>query len=44
MNFESTEHRDYYIHEDPVHKKFKEMAGKVLAKSQVVDFTDGLFN
>ena len=43
MEFETAADRDYYVNEDPVHKEFKELAGKVLEKAQVVDFTDREF-
>ena len=43
MEFESTEDRDYYVHSDPVHDEFKKMAGNVLEKVIVVDYTDGVF-
>ena len=31
------------MNDDPVHNEFKELAGKVLERAQVVDFTDGIF-
>lgn len=43
MEFESAEDRDYYVNEDPTHDEFKKLAGKVLEKAQVVDFTAGVF-
>lgn len=43
VEFESKEHRDYYVNEDLAHAEFKEVAGKVLERAQVVDFTDGVF-
>lgn len=43
MEFESAEDRDYYVHDDPVHTEFKKLAGEVLEKVQVVDFTNGMF-
>ncbi|OCK97770.1 uncharacterized protein K441DRAFT_685414 [Cenococcum geophilum 1.58] len=43
VEFESAEDRDYYINDDPAHDEFKKLAGKVLEKAQVIDFTDGVF-
>jgi len=43
MEFASAEDRDYYVNEDPVHAEFKELAGNVLEKAQVIDFTAGEF-
>jgi hypothetical protein len=43
MEFSSVEERDYYIDEDPAHQEFKTLAGQVLEKAQVVDFTNGVF-
>ncbi|KAF2682644.1 hypothetical protein K458DRAFT_419490 [Lentithecium fluviatile CBS 122367] len=43
MDFETAEDRDYYVNEDPVHDEFKKLAGKVLEKAVVIDFTDGEF-
>jgi len=43
VEFESKEHRDYYVNEDLAHTAFKEIAGKVVERVQVVDFTDGVF-
>ncbi|RPA88235.1 hypothetical protein BJ508DRAFT_300589 [Ascobolus immersus RN42] len=43
VEFESEEDRNYYVNEDPVHKKFKEgLKGKV-EKALVVDFEKGIF-
>jgi hypothetical protein len=44
MEFESLEDRDYYVHEDPSHAAFKKIAGQIIEKPQVIDFTNGLFN
>lgn len=38
VEFESAEDRDYY--DDPAHDEFKNLAGKVLEKAQVIDFID----
>jgi hypothetical protein len=43
MEFENAADRDYYVNSDPVHDEFKKLAGKILEKAQVVDFTDGVF-
>ena len=43
VEFDSTEDRDYYVNNDPTHDEFKKVAGEVLEKAQVVDFTDGVF-
>lgn len=43
VEFETAEDRDYYVNKDPVHDEFKKLAGKVLEKVQVIDFTDGEF-
>ena len=43
VEFDSTEHRDYYDSEDLAHAAFKEIAGKIVEKVQVVDFTNGVF-
>jgi Stress responsive A/B Barrel Domain len=43
MEFSSAEERDYYVDKDPTHQEFKKLAGQVLEKAQVIDFTDGLF-
>lgn len=43
VEFASPEDRDYYVREDPVHQSFIKMAGEVLEKSQVIDFTNGKF-
>ncbi|KAF2431000.1 hypothetical protein EJ08DRAFT_649313 [Tothia fuscella] len=43
MEFENAEVRDYYVDKDPVHDEFKKLAGKVLEKAQVIDFSDGVF-
>ncbi|PVH91783.1 hypothetical protein DM02DRAFT_620323 [Periconia macrospinosa] len=43
IEFETAEDRDYYVNKDPVHDEFKKLAGKVLEKAQVIDFTDGEF-
>ncbi|KAF2843307.1 hypothetical protein M501DRAFT_76884 [Patellaria atrata CBS 101060] len=43
MDFESVEDRDYYVNQDPVHQEFKDIAGKILEKAQVVDFANGVF-
>lgn len=43
MEFESVEHRDYYVNDDPSHDEFKKLAGEVLEKAQVVDFINGVF-
>ena len=43
VEFENVEDRDYYVNDNPVHDEFKKLAGKVLEKAQVVDFTDGIF-
>lgn len=42
MEFESAEDRDYYVNDDQVHR-FKKLAGHVLEKVQVIDFTSGVF-
>lgn len=44
MEFESAEDRDYYVNDDPIHEEFKKLAGQVLEKAQVIDFTDGVFD
>jgi hypothetical protein len=43
LQFYSNEHRDYYVHDDPVHQAFKEAASAVVEKTLVVDFQDGVF-
>jgi hypothetical protein len=43
VEFDSTEHRDYYVSEDLAHAEFKEKAGKVVERAQVIDFTNGVF-
>jgi hypothetical protein len=43
MEFASTEDRDYYVHDDPVHDEFKKFASKVLEQVLVLDFTNGVF-
>lgn len=43
MEFETAEDRDYYVNEDPVHDEFKRLAGEVLEKAHVMDFTNGEF-
>jgi hypothetical protein len=43
VEFESKEHRDYYVNEYLAHTVFKEIAGKVVERAQVVDCTDGVF-
>ena len=43
VEFESSEDRDYYVNDDPIHNEFKKIAGKVLEKAQVIDFIDGVF-
>lgn len=43
MEFASQEDRDYYVFKDPVHDAFKALAGKILEKGQVIDFTNGVF-
>jgi hypothetical protein len=43
MEFANAEDRDYYVNADPVHAEFKKLAGNVLEKAQVIDFTTGVF-
>jgi hypothetical protein len=43
MEFESAEDRDYYVNVDPTHNDFKELAGKIIERAQVIDFTDSVF-
>ncbi len=43
MEFDSIEDRDYYVNDDPTHDQFKKLAGEILEKAQVVDFTDRVF-
>ncbi|KAF2000141.1 hypothetical protein P154DRAFT_492191 [Amniculicola lignicola CBS 123094] len=43
VEFENEADRDYYVGEDPVHDEFKQLAGKILEKAHVVDFTHGVF-
>ena len=43
VEFESASDRDYYVNDDPTHGEFKKLAGKVLEKAQVIDFSDGVF-
>ncbi|KAH8902844.1 hypothetical protein BR93DRAFT_953632 [Coniochaeta sp. PMI_546] len=43
VEFDSLEKRDYYVKVDPSHKAFLQVAGSVLEKAIVVDFTDGVF-
>ncbi|KAH6884464.1 hypothetical protein B0T10DRAFT_564498 [Thelonectria olida] len=43
VEFASASDRDYYLNEDPVHKRFVESLSGLIMKSQVVDFTPGVF-
>ncbi|KAH0565297.1 hypothetical protein GP486_001317 [Trichoglossum hirsutum] len=43
VEFGSAKDRDYYVNNDPAHREFKDLAGKVLEKAQVIDFTDRVF-
>lgn len=43
MEFSSAEERDYYVDKDPAHQEFKKLAGQVLERAQVLDFTNGVF-
>lgn len=45
VEFDSTEHRDYYIEHDPVHKEFRKYLDEVIDASKIiVDFSDGKFS
>lgn len=44
VEFESVKDRDYYVNDDPVHGEFKSLAGEILEKVVVVDFTAGVFH
>ncbi|KAH8172644.1 stress responsive a/B barrel domain-containing protein [Sarocladium implicatum] len=41
--FASLEDRDYYVTSDPAHQSFVKIAGEVLEKAIVVDYTQGSF-
>lgn len=43
VEFNTAKDRDYYVNDDPVHAAFKEVAGKVLEKAQVIDYAPGVF-
>ncbi|PWY77265.1 hypothetical protein BO94DRAFT_195698 [Aspergillus sclerotioniger CBS 115572] len=43
MEFESNEDRDYYLTKDPAHLGFVKTLDGLIEKSQVVDFTEGVF-
>ena len=43
MEFENEQDRKYYMETDPAHLAFVKTLGPVLIKSQVVDFTPGVF-
>ncbi|KAF2740863.1 hypothetical protein EJ04DRAFT_424059 [Polyplosphaeria fusca] len=44
LRFQTKEHRDYYLSEDPVHRAFRETASTVLERVQVIDFQEGVFH
>ncbi|KAJ6447147.1 hypothetical protein O9K51_01922 [Purpureocillium lavendulum] len=43
VQFDSTEDRDYYVNDDPVHQGFKDLAGPIIEKVCVLDYTAGVF-
>ncbi|KAI9865145.1 MAG: hypothetical protein M1813_002465 [Trichoglossum hirsutum] len=43
VEFRNSKDRDYYVNNDPAHREFKVLAGEVLEKAQVIDFTDRVF-
>ncbi|KAJ5770240.1 uncharacterized protein N7511_002291 [Penicillium nucicola] len=43
VEFASAEDRDYYVKQDPAHQAFMKSLGGIIAKAQVIDFTDGDF-
>ncbi|KAF2762161.1 hypothetical protein EJ05DRAFT_535427 [Pseudovirgaria hyperparasitica] len=43
VEFASVEDRDYYVHKDPSHTKFKDMVIPLVTGVKVVDFEAGVF-
>ncbi|GAA5889205.1 hypothetical protein JCM6882_000674 [Rhodosporidiobolus microsporus] len=43
VTFNSTEERDFYLHEDPAHNAFREFVGDKLESSFVFDLRNGEF-
>ncbi|GCB27200.1 hypothetical protein AAWM_10085 [Aspergillus awamori] len=43
MEFESDQDREYYLTKDPAHLGFVQTLDGLIEKSQVVDFTEGVF-
>jgi hypothetical protein len=41
--FDSEQHREYYVTDDPAHQEFKASARSYISRVQVFDFVPGVF-